>query len=143
MPDFDTQTPQEPNEPNKLRTHWNATKGRIALIATRVRNLVIANRLRTPLIRGALLLLALALPIGLLIYSYSKGQPAPVRTPVGTVTCDRSYLVGARSCIAPRTKGDSVLCKAWSRAQVEDEVSCWLHKYYDSSAIEEINDASP
>jgi hypothetical protein len=135
MPDFDTKTPQEPNEPNKLRTHWNATKGRIALIATRVRNLVIANRLRTSLIGGALLLLALALPIGLLIYSYSKGQPDPVGTPVGTVTCDRSYLVGARSCIAPRTKGDSVLCRARSRAQVEDEVYCWGDNYYyDSSA---------
>ena len=143
MPDFDTRTPREPSGPNKLRTHLSATRARIVLIATRVRNLLIANRLRTLSIGGALLLLVVAVPIGLLIYSSSKEQPDPVGTPVGTVTCDRSYLVGARSCIAPRTDGDSVLCKAKSRALVEDEVSCWLDEYYDSSAIEEINDASP
>jgi Tol biopolymer transport system component len=43
----------------------------MALIANRVRSLLIANRLRTLLIGGGILLLVVAVPVGLLILSFS------------------------------------------------------------------------
>jgi Tol biopolymer transport system component len=96
MPDFDTRKPPEPNEPSRLpnaviadkfRTLLSAARPRIALVANKLRNLPIAskrrtllmantlrgslmaNRLRSLLIGGVLLFVALAVPVGLLIYS--------------------------------------------------------------------------
>jgi hypothetical protein len=80
MPDFDARKPQERNDPNrvriqscanKLRTLLIATRPRIVLIANRVRNALIENRLRTLLIGGGILLLVVAVPVGLLMYSSS------------------------------------------------------------------------
>jgi Tol biopolymer transport system component len=94
--DFDTRTPQEPKRTirlriaviaNKLRTLSIATRPRIQLIVHKLRNLPIAsklhtltmantlrgslmaNRLRSLLIGGVLLFVAVAAPVGLLIYS--------------------------------------------------------------------------
>jgi hypothetical protein len=79
MPDFDTRTPQEPNEPrrhrvasigDKLRALLDAAKSRVASIANRVRSLLSATTLRALLIGGGLLFfVAVAVPVGLLIYS--------------------------------------------------------------------------
>ena len=60
MPDFDTRTRQEPNQPNRPRS---------LSIASRVRNLLIAMRLRTLLIGGGILLfVVVAIPVWLLNY---------------------------------------------------------------------------
>jgi hypothetical protein len=69
MPDFNTQKPQKPNEPNKLR---------IPVIASKFCSLLIATRLRPLLIGGGILLfVAVAVPVGLLLYSFG-GHPEQV-----------------------------------------------------------------
>ena len=84
MPDFDTRTPQEPDEPSrhriasiaeKLRALLVAARSRVGLIANRVRSLLSATTLRRLLIGGgALFFVAVAVPVGLLIYpSGGKG----------------------------------------------------------------------
>jgi WD40-like Beta Propeller Repeat len=65
MPDFDTRRPQRLNVPNKPR---------IAFIATKLRPALMANRLRALLIGGGVLLFAAAVPVGLLIYSSSHQE---------------------------------------------------------------------
>ncbi len=61
MPDFDTRRPQEQNVPNEPR---------IGLIANKLRSAFVATRLRVFLIGGGILLfVAVAVPVGLLIYS--------------------------------------------------------------------------
>ena len=78
MPDFDTRKQQEPNEPSrhrialimdKLRNLSIASKRRILLMARALRDSLMVNRLRTLLIGGILLFVAVAIPVGLLIYS--------------------------------------------------------------------------
>lgn len=104
MPDFDTRKPQKPNEPSRHRISFiadklppmlSANKRRIALIANRLRSLLMAskrrtlsmantlrgsfmaNRLRTLLIGGVLLFVAVAVPIGMLIYPFSGFDNPP------------------------------------------------------------------
>jgi hypothetical protein len=85
VPDFDTRKPQEPNEPSrhhiasfvdKLRALLVAAKSRIPSIANHVRSLSSATTLRTWLIGGGVLFfVAVAVPVGLLIYpSGGKGN---------------------------------------------------------------------
>jgi hypothetical protein len=64
MPDFDTRKPQEPNDPNKLGVALLADKLRTLLIANKHRILLIANRIRTLLIasKRRVLLIAERLP---------------------------------------------------------------------------------
>ena len=109
MPDFDTRQPQESDEPNGLRSR-SLTNG--------VRNSLIANRLRNLLIGGGILLFAVvAVPFGLIGYSYSGMAP-------GTVTCDEFELGKLGHCYAPGT-GDTVeVCKAASRNEVNDYTPC-------------------
>ena len=72
MPDFDTRTPQESNEPTN-----------------RVRTQVVANKLRTLLIGGGILLFAVMIPVGLFISSPGWLWPGDQRmvgeTPDGEV----------------------------------------------------------
>jgi|SRR5215203_7378175 len=76
MPDFDTQQPQEPDEPNGLRSRS---------LTNRVRNSLIANRLRTLLIGGGILLLAVVgISVGLVTYSFG-GPGALLQEPLGEV----------------------------------------------------------
>lgn len=100
MPDFDTRTPPEERKStlrvriasiaSKLHTLLVATRPRMQLIANRLRSLLMAskrrilfmantlrgslmaNRLRTLLIGGVLLLVAVAVPVGLVIYPFSR-----------------------------------------------------------------------
>src|SRR4028119_1918832 len=78
MPDFDTRGPQGTNEPsklripsisNRLRNLLIATWPRIGSIANRVRSLLIANRFRTLLVSGGILMLVVTVPVGLSVYS--------------------------------------------------------------------------
>jgi hypothetical protein len=109
MPDFDTRTRQVPDEPNRHRS---------LSIASRVRNRLIAVRLRNLLIGGGILLyVVVAVPIGLIGYSYSGLAPE-------TVTCDEFMLGKVGDCNAP-TEGDLVeVCKADSRVEVESLARC-------------------
>ena len=81
MPDFDTRTPQRPNEPNRsritlianrLRGLLTASKLRILSMATTFRRLLMANRRRTLLIGGSTVLFMVAAALGLSIYSSSE-----------------------------------------------------------------------
>ena len=93
--DFDTQKPQVPNEPNKLRTLLSAISPRIALIANRTRNLLNANKLRTLLIGGGtLLFVVVAVLVGLRIYS-SGGQGGLQQEPLGEVPNGKIAFVGS------------------------------------------------
>jgi hypothetical protein len=85
MPDFDTRKPQEPDEPSRhriastadtLRALLVAARSRVPSIANRVRSLWSVTTLRALLIGGGILfLVAVAVPIGLLIYPYGgKGN---------------------------------------------------------------------
>lgn len=78
MPDFDTRKPQGSNEPyrvrttliaNRLRGLLRAGKLRFLSMASTLRSSLMANRLRTLLIGGILLIVIVAAPAGLLIYS--------------------------------------------------------------------------
>jgi hypothetical protein len=109
MPEFNARTPQEANEPNKLP---------IVSIANRVRNLLIATRLRTLLIGGGILLfVVVAVPVGLLIYP-SSGLA------VETVTCDQWLLGKTGECVDTGGSGTVEACKADSRAEVDDATPC-------------------
>ena len=71
MPDFDTRRPQEPDQPNRLRSR-SPTNG--------VRNLVSAPRLRTLSIGGAILLcvvVAVSLLAGRYYYAALSRSPSP------------------------------------------------------------------
>ena len=86
MPDFDTRQPQEPNEPNRIRTMLSANKHRILSIANKVRTLLIANRLRNLLIGGGILLfLVVTVRVGLLISSpggiWTDNPPEDMKVP--------------------------------------------------------------
>jgi Tol biopolymer transport system component len=85
MPDFDTRKPQQPDEPSrhrvasiaaKLRALLISARSRVQLIANRVRSLLSATTLRALLIGGGVLFfVAVAVPVGLLIYpSGGKGN---------------------------------------------------------------------
>jgi hypothetical protein len=110
MPDFDTRTRQEQNQPNRPRS---------LSIASRVRNLLIAMRLRTLLFGGGILLfVVVAVPVGVLIYS-SSGLAAE------TVTCDQWLLGKTGECSSPGASGGVVeVCKADSRAEVYNGTPC-------------------
>ena len=79
MPNFDTRTRQESNEPkrhriasiaDKLRALLISARSCVQLIANRVRSLLSATALRALLIGGGVLFfVAVAVPVGLLIYS--------------------------------------------------------------------------
>jgi Tol biopolymer transport system component len=82
MPDFDTRKPLGSDEPNRSRMPSSANglrgllttiKLRIALLAGMVRRLSMANRRRTLLIGGSVVLFVVAVPLGLIIYSFSEG----------------------------------------------------------------------
>src|SRR5829696_1954116 len=74
MPDFDTRQPQESDEPNGLR-------GRS--LTNRVRNSLIANRLRTLLIGGGItLFVGVGIFVGLVMYSFG-GPGALTQEPLG------------------------------------------------------------
>jgi len=74
MPDFDTRQPQESDEPNGLR-------GRS--LTNRVRNSLIANRLRTLLIGGGItLFVGVGISVGLVMYSFG-GPGALTQEPLG------------------------------------------------------------
>ena len=62
MPDFDTRRPQEQNVPNEPG---------IGMVANKLRSALMASRLRALLMGGGILLFVVALPVGLLIYSPS------------------------------------------------------------------------
>lgn len=67
MPDFDTQRPKGPNEPNRLRTLSSAHQHRPLSLANELRTLMIANWLRTALIGvGSFLFVMVVVPGGLL-----------------------------------------------------------------------------
>ncbi len=109
MPDFDTQTRQEPNEPNRPRS---------LSIAGRVRILLIAMRLRTLLIGGGILLfVVVAVPVGLLIYS-SSGLATE------TVTCEQWMLGKTGECFAPGEGTTVEVCKAGGRHLVDSNTPC-------------------
>jgi hypothetical protein len=112
MPDFNTRTRQEPDDQNGPRS---------LLIVSKVRDLLIAMRLRTLLIgggiRGILLFVVVALPVGLLILSPK------------TVTCEANVPSQVEFyCSAPdETEFDEtefVVCKADSRDEVYDGTPC-------------------
>jgi hypothetical protein len=111
MPEFDTRTRREPDEPNGPRS---------LSIASRVRNLLIAMRLRTLLIGGGIMFsVVVVLTVGLLIYPYSGLARE-------TVSCDELSLGKLGDCSAP-TEGDTVeVCKADRRAKVESLARCRL-----------------
>jgi hypothetical protein len=138
MPDFDTQTPQEPNEPNRLRTLLSAHKHRILSIANELRTLMLANWLRTALIGvGSFFFVMVVVPGGLLIYQSSGvsdrvGKHIPdIRLPdiqavrqddwPDIVTCEEEELRESGECIAPSSVDDSVVCEAKFRDLVEDQ----------------------
>jgi hypothetical protein len=109
MPDFDTRTRQEPDEPDGPRN---------PSIVSGVRALLIAMRLRTLLIGGGVLLfVVVAVPVGLIGYSYSGLAP-------GTVTCDEFELGKLGHCYAPGTWDTVEVCKAASRNEVNDYTPC-------------------
>jgi hypothetical protein len=138
--DFDTRTPQEPNEPNKLRTLLIATRSRMALITNRVRNHLIASRIvlitnrvrnhliahkrRILVIGGGFLLLVVGVPIGLRIYD---------TTWLGaeTVTCDTFTLGKVGSCSPPDSTSYEI-CKADSREEVDDDTPCKSYPLHSS-----------
>jgi Tol biopolymer transport system component len=62
MPDFDTRRPQEQNVPNEPG---------IGMVANKLRSALMASRLRALLMGGGILLFVVALPVGVLIYSPS------------------------------------------------------------------------
>jgi WD40-like Beta Propeller Repeat len=62
MPDFDTRRPQEQNVPNEPG---------IGMVANNLRSALMASRLRALLMGGGILLFVVALPVGVLIYSPS------------------------------------------------------------------------
>jgi Tol biopolymer transport system component len=68
MPDFDTRTPREPDEPNGLRSRS---------LTDRVRNSLIANRLRTLLIGGGILLFAMVAVSVLAVSYYGSVSRSP------------------------------------------------------------------
>jgi hypothetical protein len=68
MPDFDTRGPQEPDEPNGLRSRS---------LTDRVRNSLIANRLRTLLIGGGVLLFAVVAVSALAVSYYGSVSRSP------------------------------------------------------------------
>jgi Tol biopolymer transport system component len=75
MPDFDTRTPQEPNEPSGQRIVSDAHSRRILSIADRFRSLLVANRLRSAWIGvGVLFFVIVVVPGGLLIYQVAEGD---------------------------------------------------------------------
>src|SRR5215211_2732938 len=85
MPDFDTRTPQESNQRNRPRipliasrrlgSLLSASKRRILWMASTLRRTLIANRNRSLLI-GGVILLVVAAPVGLLNYSFGGfGHP--------------------------------------------------------------------
>ena len=109
MPDFDTQKPQESDEPNGLRSRS---------LTNRVRNSLIANRLRTLLIGGGVLMfVVVAVPVGLLIYPYSGLAPE-------TVPCDQFILGKMGVCVVASDGYTEEVCKADSRAEVDDATPC-------------------
>jgi len=86
VPDFDTRTPREPDEPSrhrvasiveKLRALLIVARSRVLSIANRLRSLLSTTTLRTLLIGGGVLLFVIAAaPLGLLIYSViGRGAP--------------------------------------------------------------------
>jgi hypothetical protein len=76
MPDFDTRQPQEPDEPNGLGSRS---------LTNRVRNSLIATRLRTLLIGGGILLfVVVGISVGLVMYSFG-GLDAFPQEPLGEV----------------------------------------------------------
>jgi len=79
MPDFDTRKPQRPNEPNRPRVPLLVNRLRGLLTASKHRNQsmagtlsrsLMANKLRSLLIGGVLLLVIAPTLVGLLIYSF-------------------------------------------------------------------------
>jgi hypothetical protein len=82
MPEFNTRKPQRPNEPNKLRS---------PVIASKLRSLVIATRLRALLIGGGILLfVVVAVPVGLLLYSFGAHPEQVTPTPANPSNVGRS-----------------------------------------------------
>jgi hypothetical protein len=78
MLDFDTRKPQGSNEPNRVRTTLianrlrgplHAGKLRFLSMGSTLRSSLMASRLRTLLIGGIFLIVMVAAPAGLLIYS--------------------------------------------------------------------------
>jgi hypothetical protein len=112
MPDFDTQRPQEPNEPNRLRVGMMATKHRILLVANRLRSRLLANRFVSLL--GIVNFLGVVATVALFFFLFPE-----------TVTCDQWKLEGKRHvCHAPE-QGDTVeVCKANSRDEVDGDTPC-------------------
>jgi|SRR5215211_3406101 len=114
MPDFDTRTPQEANEPNRPRMRLIANrlssllsvgKLRILSIASTLRRSLMAIRLRSLLIGGVLLFVIAPASVGLLIYSFggfpylqqeaSHTQIAFTRTIAGDATESELYVMNA------------------------------------------------
>jgi hypothetical protein len=123
MPEFDTQRPQEPNEPSKLRTLLRAHKHRILLIVNNLRSVLMANWLRTVLISlGVFFFVMVVVPGGLLIYQYSGLSDQLSRLLADkqaergeTVTCDERYLSQSGWCVPPHAPKYSVVCGGKSR----------------------------
>jgi hypothetical protein len=70
MPDFDTRTSPEPDEPSRHRIPSVARRLRGLCVASTLRGLSIANGRRSLLLGGVLLLAVIAVLTGMFIYSY-------------------------------------------------------------------------
>jgi hypothetical protein len=132
MPDFDTQKPQEPNEPGRLRTLLSAHQHRILSLANEFRTLMLTNWLRTALIGvGIFFFVIVVVPGGLLVYQ-SSGISDELSQLLAhkqanqsvTVTCNKEYLIQGGACIVPSEGNGSIVCEAESRAQVEKQGYC-------------------
>src|SRR5919112_1968335 len=80
MPDFDTRTPQEPSEPDRVRIQGVASNLRTLLSVSRLRNLLVANRPRAFLIGGGILLFvvaAVSILAGRYYYGPLSQSPSP------------------------------------------------------------------
>ena len=80
MPDFDTRTPQEPSEPDRVRIQGVASNFLNLLSVSRLRNLLVANRPRAFLIGGGILLFVVAavyMLVGRYYYESLSHSPSP------------------------------------------------------------------
>jgi Tol biopolymer transport system component len=90
MPDFDTRRPQEQDVPNEPG---------IGLVAHKLRTALMATRLRVLLIGGGILLFVAAVPVVLLIYSPSwlgdqqEGMDSPLSVSAADCSSQRPFVV--------------------------------------------------
>jgi hypothetical protein len=140
MPDFDTRRPQEEGPGDA------AARAPVASIATRVRTLLMANKLRAVLASGVLLVVAAVVPLWLVTHPSSEASDDPVDRPHSvtthpssgasddpvdrphSVTCDGPTWWEKAECVPPTSKPGRYygifVCRAPSRAWVNRTGDC-------------------